>query len=277
MQANTTSTQTVIPNDEALAWIKAGFARVGREPARWLGMTLVYLFIALVLKRIPFLGNFVLALFTPVALASAMIAARSTLQPTPRGARAWWRALTTDGARELVQVFRREEQAFAIVIVCVVTLGLVVLLNIPELLITGGSVISGIAGANLGGPLRPMTVVNIAVALALYGLLAMMLFYLVPLVLFGKRHAIPAAAESFQTCVRQRKVLALFVAPFLGINFLITLSFTVSHEIGYLLLAFVGTVALPAFIVGLHESYRTLFEAPVPAAVTAAVHHGASR
>ncbi len=257
--------QSTITTNEALAWVRAGFDRVQREPARWLGMTFVYLLIALILKRIPFLGSYVLALLTPITIAGAMLAARSSLQPAPVGANAWLRALSADGARELFQVFRREDHSFAIVIVCVVTLGLVVLVNIPELLITGGSIISGIAGANLAGPMPVMAVVNIAIALALYTLLAMALLYVVPLALFGRRQAIPAVIESFQACLRERKALALFVAPFLAVNFLVTFTFNVSHWLGYLLLAVMGTVTLPAFVIGLHSSYKTLFEAAAPA------------
>ncbi len=258
------------PAHEALAWIRNGFERVRAEPARWLGMTLVYVALALALKRIPFLGNFVLVLVTPVMFASALIAARSTNRvAAPVDAAGWARALTVDAARELFQVFRREEHAFAIVIVCIVTLGLVVLVNIPELLITGGSVVSGLAGASMAGTMRPVTVVSMVVVLGLYLLLAMALFYLVPLTLFGNRQAIPAVAESFNTCLRYRKSLSIFVAPFLGINVLIMLSFSISHWIGYLLLAALGIVALPAFVIGLQASYQTLFETRAPASASA--------
>jgi hypothetical protein len=259
---------TALPASEAWTWMRAGFERVWREPARWLGMALIYLLAALVLKRIPFFGNYVLALLTPIAVGGALLAARSTLQHSPAGAHGWLRALGAGGLRELFQVFRREEHAFAIIVVCIVTLGLFVLISIPELLITGGSIVSGIAGASLGGPLRPITVVNLVVALALYAVLAMALLYIVPLALFGNRQAIPATAESFRACVRQRKALALFLAPFLLVNFLTTFAFNVSYGIGYVLLATVGVIALPAFVVGLHESYRAIFEAPPVAVAT---------
>jgi hypothetical protein len=256
--------QNTFSTSDAMTWVRSGFDRVQREPARWLGMTLVYLAIALVFKRIPFLGNFILVLLTPIAIAGALIAVRSPLRSGPVGAKAWLHSLTAEGARDLFQVFRREEQGFAIVIVSIVTLGLFVLISIPELLITGGSIISGLAGASLAGPLRPMMIINMAVAIALYGLLAMALFYLVPLSLFGRRQAIPAVMEGFQACVRQRKALLMFIAPFLAVNFFVTFSFGFAHWLGYLLLAVVGMVSLPAFIIGLHSSYQTLFEARAP-------------
>ncbi len=245
---------------DALGWIGAGFERLAREPVRWLGMTLVYLVIALLLKRIPFLGNFVLVLFTPIMLSGALLAIRSAPRPAPADARGWWRALTVDAARELFQVFQREDRAFAGVITSIVTLGLVVLVNIPELLITGGSVVSGLAGASMAGTMRPLTIVGMVVVAALYLLLVTALFYLAPLTLFGNRQAIPAVAESFSTCVRHRKSLALFVTPFVGVDLAIMVAFSFSHLLGYLLVATVGLVLLPVFVIAMHASYQTLFE-----------------
>ncbi len=246
--------------NQARTWVRQGFARLRAEPTRWLGMTLVYLVVALVLKRIPFLGNFVLVFVTPIAFASAMLAARSVPWPRPSDLNAWLRALSVDAARELVQVFRREEHGFAIIIVCVVTLGLVVVLNIPELLVTGGSVVSGVAGASLGGPLRFVTVVGMIVVIGLYLLLTMALFYVIPLVLFAERQAIPAVIESFKTCLHHYQSLGLFVAPFVLINLAIMIAFSLSHLVGYVLLAAVGVVALPVFVLGVHASYLALFE-----------------
>lgn len=250
-----------LSSNDGLAWAREGFERVRREPARWLGITLVYLAIALLLKRIPFLGNFVLVLITPIMFAGALLAARSTTPvAAPADAKGWLHALTVDGARELFQVFRREDHSFAIVIVCIVTLGMVVLINIPELLITGGSVVSGLTGATLVGPVRITMIIGILVVIALYLLLAMALFYIVPLTLFGNRQPVPAVAESFRSCLDNRNAIALFVAPFLGVNLVILISFSLSHLLGYLLLLVFGVASLPAFVIGVNASYRALFE-----------------
>jgi hypothetical protein len=245
--------------DAALPWIREGYTRVLHEPARWLGMTLLYLLIALALKRVPFLGNFVLVLITPIMIAGALLAARSPARALA-GAGDWWGALTRDAAQELFQVFRREEHAFAIVIVCIVSLGLIVLVNIPELLITGGSVVSGLTGASLAGPLRLSLVLGIVVVVALYVLLAMALLYVVPLTLFGNRQPVPAVAESFRACLGNPAALAAFAAPFLAVNLAIMIGFAFSHWLGYALLLLLGVVSLPAFVIALHASYRTLFE-----------------
>jgi hypothetical protein len=258
---------TAISTNDALAWVREGFERVRAEPVRWLGMSLVYITIALVLKRIPFLGNFVLVLLTPVMLASALLAARSTLRvPLPTDPKGWLRGFTVEAARELFQVFRREDHGFAIIIICILTLGLVVLLNIPELLITGGSVVSGLTGATPITTLRPGMAIGILIVIALYLLLAMALFYVIPLTLFGNRQPVPSVAESFRTCLDHRKALGLFVAPFFGVNLVTMIGFAISHALGYALLLVLGVAALPAFVIGIEASYRALFERPRPAA-----------
>lgn len=256
-----------IPTSHAFAWIRSGWERLQREPARWLGMTIVFVAIALLLKIIPVLGNFMLVLIAPIMLASALMVARSnTVNPAPQNAKQWLRALTVDSLRELFQVFRREDYAFAIVIVCIVTFGLVAIVNIPELLITGGSVVSGLAGVSLAGPPRPGMIFGILVVTVLYSLLAMALLYMVPLTLFGNRQPVPAIVESFRTCLAHPKTLALFVAPFLAVNIVIMIAFSVSHLSGYLLLASLGILALPVFVIGLHFSYQTIFEGAYTAA-----------
>jgi hypothetical protein len=255
-----------IPALEALNWIRSGFERVRGEPARWLGMTLVYLIIALALKYIPFLGTFLLVLLTPIMFGGALLALRSASVKAPADAAGWARALTLDGARELFQAFRREDHTFAIVIVCIVTLGLCIMVNIPELLITGGSIISGLQGANIAGSVQPTTLIGLAIVTALYLLLAMALFFLIPLTLFGERQPIPAVAESFHAVKQNAGAVALFVAPFLVLNLLIIVMFGVSRPLGYLLLLTAGLCAIPVFVAGLHESYRTVFEAIAPAA-----------
>lgn len=248
----------------ALAWMREGWDRLHREPARWLGMTLMFFVIALALKRIPFLGNFVLVLISPIMLAGALLAVRSTASAVaPQNIKQWFHVLTLDGVRELFQVFRREDHAFAIVIVCIVTLGLVVLISIPELLITGGAIVSGLTGISLAGPLRPSMLIGIVFVTGMYLLLCMALIYVVPLTLFGNRQPVPAVAESFRACLIHRTALILFAAPFVAANLAIMIAFNVERWIGYLLLFSLGLVALPVFVIGLNASYRTFFEKPV--------------
>jgi len=98
------------------------------------------------------------------------------------------------------------------------------------------------------------------VVVALYVLLAMALLYVIPLTLFGRRQPVPAVVESFRACLANPAALALFAAPFLVVNLAIMVGFALSHVLGYTLLLVLGVVSLPAFIIALHASYRTLFE-----------------
>lgn len=250
-----------LPASAGWSWVREGMQRLRRAPIRWLGMGLVFLLIALVLLRIPLLGGFVLVLLAPIMLAGALLAARDNAPaPAPRGAAGWLRAFTLTALGELFQVFRREEHAFAIVIVCILTLGLVVLVNIPELLLTGGSVLSGLAGAGLGGVPRPGMIAGLVVVSALYLALLLGLLYLVPLTLFGQRQPVPAVAESLRTCAAQPAALAAFLGSFAVLALLIAIGFELARALGYLLVLALGPPALAAFALGLHASYRALFE-----------------
>lgn len=243
---------------QAAAWLACGWGTLRREPQLWIGMTLLYFGIALLLKRIPFMGDFVLVLITPLLLAGALRAARAPGARAARGRRL--DALLVRPLRALFQAFGEQEKLLAHALVCVLTLGFVMLVSIPEFLITGGSVLSGLVGGGLTGPLRPALLVGMGVVAVLYLLLAMALYYLVPLVEFGARPPLAAAAESFRACARNAVPLALFSLPFIVANALIASAFSIAHWLGYALTFSLGLAALPVFVLGLYCSYRDLYE-----------------
>jgi hypothetical protein len=260
-----------------LAWIACGFALVVRGPVLWLGMTAIYFLIALLLLSIPFAGSFVLILITPIMLAGALLAARAgrrgvieAVEPAPAAPGSVWRrllqALLKRPARTLFQVLSDTDRTLAVLIVCIVSLGLTILVAIPELLLTGGSMVSGLTSGHLADPLRPTMVAAMITVAILYLLLAMGLLYLVPLTLFAERLAIPAVAESFRACARNFAPLAVFVTPFFLINLAILAAFSEARWLGYLLSFTLGLAALPAFVAGLYCSYEELFEPPAGAA-----------
>lgn len=264
------------------AWIACGWGLLRRRAGLWLGMTALYFVLALALKRIPFLGNFVLILISPVALAGALLVARAlkrgeplpepAVAPDHRGLRRVVYVALRHPAHALFQEAMGDlDRALTLIIVCIVTLGLAVAVAIPELILTGGSVISGLATAPLAAAagFRPTLVLAMLAVAALYVLLAMALLYLVPLTLFGARLAIPAVIESFRTCIAHAAAVAAFVAPYFVIVVLIVAVFGTWHVLGYSLVFTLGLVALPAFVAGLYCSYEALFEpaetaAPAP-------------
>lgn len=256
-----------------LAWIGCGFALVIHGPGLWLGMSAIYFLIAMALLSIPFAGSFVLILITPIMLAGALVAARSggqgateTVEPVAGATGSVWQRLLQTllkrPARTLFQVLADSDRSLAMIIVCIVSLGLIILVAIPELLLTGGSMVSGLTSGHLADLLRPTMIAAMITVAILYVLLAMGLLYLVPLTLFAERLAIPAVAESFRACARNFAPLAVFIAPFFLVNLAILAAFSEARWLGYLLSFTLGLAALPAFVAGLYCSYEELFENP---------------
>lgn len=259
---------------EGLAWIACGWNQVRHNPELWLGMALVYFLIALALKLIPFMGNLVLILISPLLLAGALTAARANPAPgsPPPAAAARSEKLRyvlsrylQQPARQLFQLCTREDKVFSLIIVCILALGLVMVVGIAEYLLTGGSIISGLTSSKLAAPLRPMFVIGMVIVVTLYVLLAMSVFFVVPLTLFQDREPMAALAESFLACHRNALALLLFATLFFLPYLAILLVFSVSHWLGYLLSFSVGFLLLPTFIAGSYCSYQALYP---PAPVT---------
>ncbi len=253
------------------AWIGCGCKLLRRRAGLWLSMSALYFVLALALKRIPFLGNFVLILISPVALAGALLVARALargeLLPELT-------ALDRRGLRRIVHIALRRpahvlfeqpmgdlDRALALIIVCIVTLGLAVAVAIPELMLTGGSLIIGLTKTRLtAAGLRPTLMLALLAVAALYVLFAMALLYLVPLTLFGGRLVIPAVIESIRTCTTHAAAVAAFVAPYVVIAVLIVALLGTWRPLGYSLAFTLGPIALAAFVAGLYCSYEALFE-----------------
>jgi hypothetical protein len=256
----------------AREWITGAWGLFRRDPWLWIGIALFYFLAAILLKRIPFMGNLVLVLLTPIPLAAALLLARdlaaSPAAPAPV-IPAGWPARRDFFLRRPLGALGRplalEEYAFPLAMLCIVMLGLTMIAVIFEYLVAGGSVISGVGGARYsGGGLRVTTVLGGMLALVMYGALLMALFHCVPLTLFHKQPVIPALADSFLAWRRAPKPLLVFAGLFALVYALIATAFVSSstHWIGYLLVFSVGVVALPLFIIGNYLSYRALHGEP---------------
>lgn len=261
-----------VPADQGRAWLQCGFAAVERRPEHWLGMAFVYLLIAFLLKLIPFVGDLLLILISPLLLAGALLSARNLANaapdsaPTP-GRAAWaardWGKLVEVAllapARALFQVLGRQEYVFATIFLCILTLGTVMIVGIMEYLLTGGSIISGLAASSLSAPLSAVLIVRMLVLVALYFLLAMALFYLVPLTLFDGMTPMAAMAESFAACRHNAGAHLWLFGTFLLPTVLILYVSALWHAAGYVLLFTLGLLALPVFVAGAWCSYTTLY------------------
>jgi hypothetical protein len=259
-----------VPANDGVTWIHCGLDIVRRDAAHWLGMTLIYFVIALALKQIPFVGDLLVILITPLLLAGALVFLRdrTTVPPAgdpdavtsaPPGGRQWLDRLILGPLRTLFQVTGREEYLFPSIIVCILGLGLVMVTGILEYLLTGGSIISGLAASSLAAPLTAGLVFRMLVLIVLYVVLAMALFFVLPLSLFEGLPPMTAVAESFEACQRNAGALAAFNGAFLVSCILIMFVFALWHWLGYVLVFTLGLLALPAFVAGAWCGYRALF------------------
>lgn len=253
----------------AASWIRDAWAQVQKDLPLWVGMAVLYFAFAIALKRIPFLGNLVLILLTPLPFAGALLAARDTL--TARKVRIPEKPLARIeffAGRPLAAMGRAlqdTDQVLRLMLACILTLGVAMVVGMIEYLLTGGSLVSGLAGARyVDAPLRPRALIGGAVVIVFYALLVMALHFLVARIVFHKRDAVSAITESFNLWRHNARRLVLFTAPFLLPVIVISLAFSTSatHWLGYLLLFTLGAVALPVFIVGSYCAYVAIAEPP---------------
>jgi hypothetical protein len=242
---------------QAAVWIACGWRLIRERKAPWFRMAALYLVLAFLLKRIPFMGDLLLILITPMLLASVVWgrAHEHRADESPAGARApaWLRR----PARELGLIFQRTDKAFPSVLLGIITLGLAMLVKIAGDLLIGGSMVAGLTAARLDMP-QITTVLGMLVVAGLYVVLAMALFYSVPLTVLANRQPLNALAESFSLCRRHAAALAVLVAPFFAVYLLIVAGFATFPAWGYLLLATAGWLALPVFVASVYCSYLAL-------------------
>jgi hypothetical protein len=246
---------------QAREWFACARALFDRDRALWLGMAGLYLLFALVLRRIPFVGSLVVVLISPLLLAGALLAAHDLRARAGRPP-AHWRQWLAQPLRTLLQALANEAVMYPALLACIVTLGLVLVATALEYLLTGGSLVSGLAAGQLAGPVRPWTFAAIVLVTGLYVVLGMALYFLIPLTVLGEHAVLAAVAASFRACARHAAALALFAIGFVVLAVALAVLFVLPGGawLGYGLLFTAGLVALPLFVAGLYCSYRTLFD-----------------
>lgn len=247
------------------AWIACGRRLVLEQKSLWYGMTLVYLVLGFVLKLIPFMGDLLLILITPMLLAGVVWGraqenhAESAPKPVPSSpAQALFQTWIVQPAQELMRIFTQEDKMFAAILLGIVTLGLAMLVKIIGYLLVGGSMLSGLAASQMGMA-QITTLLGMALVAVLSVLLAMGLFYSVPLTVLANRQPLAAISESFSACRENAVALLTLTAPFFLVYLVIMVAFAKSHWLGYLLLFSVGVLALPIFVAAVYCSYLTLY------------------
>ena len=247
------------------AWIACGLRLVREQKSLWYGMTLVYLVLGFVLKLIPFMGDLLLILITPMLLASIVwgraqhnhTEPASKPEPAP-SAQALFQTWVAQPAQELMRIFNHEDKMFAAILLGIVTLGLAMLVKIVGYLLVGGSMLSGLAASQMGTA-QITTLLGMALVALLSVLLAMGLFYSVPLTVLANRQPLAAISESFSACRENAVALLTLTLPFFLVYLLIMVAFAKSHWLGYLLLFSAGALVLPVFVAAVYCSYLILY------------------
>ncbi len=250
-----------LPARAAREWIRCGLERLRGERERWIGAALVYLLLAILLHRVPFLGDLLLILLTPPLLAGLLLAARHDPVPPPVPfERARWRELLgaylATPARTFLRLFRSEERVLPVLMLSVLALGGYVAIQIFGYVLIGGSPAGGLGAVAFAGG-RAAAVLVPLLALA-YGLLAIALFHSVALTVFDGLTPPAAFAESLRACARNGLPLVLFALVFLAAWAVISAGFVVSRWLGYPLLLTLGTAALALFLPAARCGFESL-------------------
>lgn len=248
-----------------IAWIVQGWHLVQEQPSLWFGMAAIYLVFGFTLKLIPFMGDLLLVLVTPMLLAGVVaglaqeksavhILVNGKASSMPALLQAW----LAQPAQELVNIFTREDKVFGAVLLGIITLGLAMLVKITGYLLIGGSMVSGLTAGQLNAS-QITTVLGMLVVAILYLVLAMGLLYSVPRTVLGNRPPFEAIAESFSACRHNAMPLLTLAAPFFVVYLGIIAVFANNHWLGYLLVFSAGGVALPVFVASVYCSYLALY------------------
>ena len=250
---------------QGIDWIVLGMRTVLDRKPLWFGMTAVYLVLGFLLKLIPFMGDLLLVLITPMLLAGVLWG-RAQENPagrveeagtSPPSAPGLFQAWVTRPIQVLLRIFTQEDKVFGAGLLGIITLVLATLVKFTGDLLIGGSMISGLAASQLSAP-QTSTILGMLVVAVLYVILAMALFFSVPLTVLGNRQPLTAISDSFSICRKNVVALLTLTAPFFVVYLVILVAFAEYHWVGYLLVFSVGFLALPLFVAAAFSSYLSL-------------------
>ena len=237
-------------------WIVEGWRLFARAPGIWLVIMLIYLGISVVLSFIPFVGTLAYALLSPV-LAGGML----------YGAAALDRGESLE-IGHLFQGFKDQDRMGPLVVLGLISLAAGVLMALVMFVFMGGGLLLGGALDHTGAVVPPESMGGIFVGfglivfliiLAISFLVAMALFYGVPLVMLAGQHAWPAIQDSIAACWINFLPLLVFGLIYfvLGIVAIIPLG------LGFLVLG-------PVTVGAIYASYREVFQGPARPSISLA-------
>ena len=253
------------------SWIMGGWRVVKKDISLWVGMGLIFMLIAIVLKLIPFIGLLLLVLLSPMVMAGAMqiadtidqgtyvkpAASGSGLGQLPQRVIAWFQY----AAGRLFSAFTDEDKVLPLMVISTLTLGIVVIINILAVLLkVDGSAMSAMFAGSVGPRIWVPALIGWLLVMVLQLVVVMGVLYAVPLILFRRDPPLVAIEKSFIACKHNLMAVIVFGLPFLAISMLISaLFFTLPFPRDYLSMLMLGWLTVPFFATGLYRSYRDIF------------------
>jgi len=246
------------------SWIVGSWSLLRKDGLLWLGMTFIYMVIAIGLKMIPFIGVLILVLISPILLAGVLHTARGLDAPAQNAdanGSLHGTGHLTRAVRQLFSAFAREEEVLPTMVISTLTLGSVVVIQILEqLLKVGGPALSAMIAGSVGPAIWIPALLSLLIVLVLQLALAMAIFYAIPLVLFKKEYPLAAMEKSFRACTHNAVALVVFGVPFAIVNTVADLLyFALDFPEDYLVLFVLGLLTVPFFVAGLYRSYEDAF------------------
>ncbi len=251
------------------SWALDGLHTLKKDIGLWIGMGLIFMLIAIVLKLIPFIGLLLLVLISPMLLAGALqtaddlVSGNLTSSPghaglSPQGILAGLQR----AAGRLFIAFSDEEKLLPLMVISTLTLGMVVTINILAVLLKiDGSALTAMAAGSVGPRVWVPALIGWFLVRFLQLGLIMLVLYTVPLILFRREMPLVSLGKSFTMSKQNFVAVCAFCLPFLLVYILINVMFfTLSFPLDDLAVLLLGWMAVPVFATGLYRSYLDLFK-----------------
>ena len=230
-------------------WLVEGWQLFVRAPGIWIVVMLIYLGISVVLSLIPFVGGLASMLLLPVLAGGMLYGAAALARGEPL---------------EIVHLFRGfqdQERLGPLVLLGAISLAGYALMALVIAVFMGGGLMMGAALDStgtivppeaMGGLFAGAGLIALLIVLTISVLIAMALFYGVPLVMLAGQNAWPAVQDSVAACWINILPLLVFGLIYLVLMVVAVIPF----GLGLLILG-------PVTVGAVYASYREVFgEAP---------------
>ena len=237
-----------VPSGRGSVWWSEGWRLFAAAPLPWIGITVIFIVLMIMIAVIPLIGGLATTLLTPVFAGGVLVGCR---------------ALDRGGALTIGHLFAsfsdRLGPLLVVGVIYLVGSFVIVLIIGACLMATIG--VGGLSALLSGDPfqagLAMMTSLGLGALIALlvallFGLPLAMAYWFAPaLVVFRNDEPIAAMKTSFNACVVN--MWPMFVYGLLGLVYAIVAS--IPFLLGWLVLA-------PVFAASVYVSYKDIFEAP---------------